>query len=63
MKSLLILRSLPIFLLLTLLSSTNSIAQQPPQNVGAPSLAQIDRVRLREMFRLGDSIGDRVWPG
>ena len=28
-----------------------------------PSLTQIDRVRLREMFRLGDSIGDRVWPG
>ncbi len=29
----------------------------------APALAQIDRVRLREVFRLGESIGDRVWPG
>ena len=35
----------------------------PAQAVTAPALAQIDRVRLREVFWLGDSIGDRVWPG
>src|SRR6185503_17602430 len=64
MKSLLIQRSLPIFLLLTLLSFNNSIAgQDAQQKSNAPSLTQIDRVRLREMFRLGDTIGDRVWPG
>ncbi len=31
--------------------------------VTAPAMAEIDRVRLREVFRLGDSIGDRIWPG
>jgi hypothetical protein len=35
----------------------------PAQLVARPTLAQIDRVRLREVFRLGDNIGDRVWPG
>lgn len=33
------------------------------QVVGRPAFSKIDRVRLREVFRLGDSIGDRVWPG
>ncbi len=28
-----------------------------------PSLPEVDRVRLAEAFRLGDRIGDRVWPG
>ncbi|MFN2498942.1 MAG: hypothetical protein ABR557_07660 [Pyrinomonadaceae bacterium] len=63
MKSLLILRSLSLLLFLTLLSFNNSTAQPRPQTNSAPSLAQIDRVRLREVFRLGDSVGDRVWPG
>jgi hypothetical protein len=35
----------------------------PAQAVAGPALARIDRVRLREVFRLGESIGDRVWPG
>jgi hypothetical protein len=26
-------------------------------------LTQVDRIRLAEAFRLGDQIGDRVWPG
>jgi hypothetical protein len=29
--------------------------------VATPALSRIDRVRLREVFRLGESIGDRVW--
>src|SRR5215471_13962752 len=28
-----------------------------------PSLSEVDRVRLAEAFRLGDKIGDQVWPG
>lgn len=28
-----------------------------------PSLLAIDRTRLAEAFRLGDRIGDRIWPG
>jgi len=44
--------------------STQAVPTQavPTQVVTAPALAQIDRLRLREVFRLGDSIGDRVWP-
>jgi len=41
----------------------NRAEQLASQAVAQPALAQIDRVRLREVFRLGDSIGDRVWPG
>jgi hypothetical protein len=33
------------------------------QAVDRPALAKIDRVRLREVFRLGDNTGDRLWPG
>jgi hypothetical protein len=29
----------------------------------SPALSRVDRVRLQEVFRLGDIIGDRVWPG
>jgi hypothetical protein len=57
-------RSLLILLFLTLASFNNSIAKQSPlQKNDAPALTKIDRVRLREVFRLGDSVGDRVWPG
>jgi hypothetical protein len=64
MKSLSILRTLSLLFFLTLLSFNNSTARQKPsQNLSAPSLAMVDRVRLREVFRLGDNIGDRVWPG
>ena len=28
-----------------------------------PAIPEIDRTRLAEAFRLGDQIGDRVWPG
>ena len=64
MKSLLNRRSLFILLFITLASFNNSIARQSPlQKNSTPALTQTDRVRLREVFRLGDSIGDRVWPG
>jgi hypothetical protein len=64
MKSLLILRSFSLLLFVTLLSFSHSSAgQNAPQTDSAPTLAQLDRVRLREVFRLGDTIGDRVWPG
>jgi len=63
MKSLLTRRSLFILLFFTLVSCNNLIAKQSPlQKNDAPALTQIDRVRLREVFRVGDSIGDRVWP-
>jgi hypothetical protein len=41
----------------------NSFHPIPVEQLAAPALAEIDRVRLREVFRLGDRIGDRVWPG
>src|SRR6478672_1487804 len=57
-------RCLFILFFLALLSFNNSIARAVPlPNNGAPALTQTDRVRLREVFRLGDCIGDRVWPG
>jgi hypothetical protein len=28
-----------------------------------PHLTDIDRVRLAEAFRIGDTLGDRIWPG
>lgn len=37
-----------------------------PQTVSAqdkPSLPQIDRVRLAEAFRLGETLGNRIWKG
>lgn len=37
-----------------------------PQTVPAqdkPSLSQIDRVRLAEAFRLGETLGNRIWKG
>lgn len=40
-----------------LLSFTSIAAQD------APALSAIDRTRLAEAFRLGDQLGDRVWPG
>lgn len=45
---------LPLSLLL--LSFTNAAAQEQP------ALLAVDRTRLAEAFRLGDKIGDRVWP-
>ena len=40
-----------------LLSFTYAVAQNKP------ALSTIDRTRLAEAFRLGDEVGDRVWPG
>lgn len=37
-----------------------------PQTISAqdkPSLRQIDRVRLAEVFRLGETLGNRIWKG
>jgi hypothetical protein len=44
------------FLALFLLSFANSIAQDKR------AIFQTDRIRLAEAFRLGDQIGDQVWP-
>jgi hypothetical protein len=64
MKRLLNRRSLFIVLFITLASFNNSIARQSPlQKNSTPALTQTDRARLREVFRLGDSLSDRVWPG
>lgn len=63
MKSLPAGRKLFLFLVVVFLSFATAGARRPPaQTAGAPSLAQVDRVRLREVFRLADRIGDRVWP-
>lgn len=46
-----------VFVVLTLiLFLQNTRAQDKP------SLAAVDRTRLAEAFRLGDRIGDRIWP-
>jgi hypothetical protein len=50
-------RSIPAILSLLLFSFTNAVAQNDP------ALTEVDRTRLAEAFRLGDQIGDRVWPG
>jgi hypothetical protein len=57
MLSSLLRRSIPALLLFLLLAFTNAFAQN------YPALSSIDRIRLAEAFRLGDQIGDRVWPG
>jgi len=44
--------------MLVLLLFLHSISAQTQ-----PSLSEVDRVRLAEAFRLGDKIGDQVWPG
>jgi hypothetical protein len=59
MKSPQILRAWFVLLLVT--PFLLSVPRFSRAAVAAPALAQIDRVRLREVFRLGDSIGDRVW--
>ena len=35
----------------------------PAAAPAAPTLASDDRVRIAEAFRLGDAIGDSIWPG
>jgi hypothetical protein len=50
-------RSTVAILSLLVFSFTNALAQN------LPALSAIDRTRLAEAFRLGDQIGDRVWPG
>lgn len=51
------------FVLLFITPFSLSVPRFSRAAVATPALAQIDRVRLREVFRLGESIGDRVWPG
>jgi len=54
--------ALAILSLLSCLTATASNrAITPTQNYRV--LSEIDRTRLAEAFRLGDQIGDRVWPG
>ncbi len=40
---------------LALLTAHSVLAQD------RPSLSEVDRIRLAEAFRLGESLGDRVW--
>src|SRR5215468_1876795 len=49
---------LKLMAMLVLLLFLHSISAQTQ-----PSLSEVDRVRLAEAFRLGDKIGDQVWPG
>ncbi len=44
-----------VLILVVLLVASSVVAQ------GKPSLPEVDRVRLAEAFRLGESLGDRVW--
>jgi hypothetical protein len=44
-------------LLILFFSLTTAFAQNQP------ALSALDRTRLAEAFRLGDQIGDRIWPG
>jgi len=58
MKRLLVPRTACAILVLTiLLSATTAGAQDKP------AIAQTDRTRLAEAFRLADQVGDQVWPG
>src|SRR5713101_2629106 len=57
MKSPLSPRSALAAFLFFLLCSSYAAAQNQP------AIPEIDRTRLAEAFRLGDQIGDRVWPG
>ncbi len=41
--------------LIVLLAASSVLAQ------GKPQLPEVDRIRLAEAFRLGESLGDRVW--
>jgi hypothetical protein len=38
-------------------------AAAPGAAPAAPTLASDDRIRIAEAFRLGDAIGDSIWPG
>jgi hypothetical protein len=45
----------PSLVLLALLASANAFGQDKP------TIPDIDRIRLAEAFRIGDTLGDRVW--
>ncbi len=69
MKSSLIRRLTFASLLFLTVASTNEAryhamphARAPETAQSQPVLSAIDRTRLAEAFRLGDQIGDRVWP-
>src|SRR6267143_465697 len=49
-------RTYPLSLLLFLMFQSAPGQQQP-------ELSRTDRVRLAEAFRLGDFVGDQIWPG
>lgn len=68
--SLLLSRVVLVILSASILLSTNARQSQVLAYTRAsdttqtqPGLSSIDRTRLAEAFRLGDQIGDRVWPG
>jgi len=50
-----------LVLLVVFLPALSTVHYVFSQNL--PALSQVDRVRLSEAFRLGDELGDRVWPG
>ena len=39
------------------------VAAETPDARRAPTLAEADRIRIAEAFRVADSLGDRLWPG
>lgn len=43
--------------------ATNADTPEQIPAVEPPSISATDRTRLAEAFRLGDAIGDRIWPG
>jgi hypothetical protein len=47
----------------SILSFQNAEKNHTAGAVDKPSLSAIDRTRLAEAFRLGDRIGDPIWPG
>lgn len=49
-----------IVLLLLLVASTANLASSA---VDQPRIAEIDRVRLAEAFRIGETLGNKIWPG
>ncbi len=54
-----------VFVVLSLILCFQNATAQVSGNTRAqerPSLSAIDRTRLAEAFRLGDRIGDRIWP-
>ena len=51
-----------LMLLVLIVSLEMSAFARVPTSDTQPAISEIDRTRLAEAFRLGDQIGDQVWP-